>query len=393
MKSAYLVMVSQDNHNKVYRMNEEEGGVFVATYGRIGAAVQKRKYPMRQWDTKYAEKIRKGYTDVTSYHKEDHGSDERGYLPIANEAVSNLVEKLLSAAKQSIKRNYRVTWKDVTQEMIMSANHILQRLSRLNDVNSFNEELIKLFTILPRKMVSVDAFLAKKERDISDILERETDLLNTMSAQVKLSQNKTETITSKQQTILEASGMEIRLCTEQELENIRKYLTAESAGKLKNAYYVKNLQTETKFNDYCKAHDIKRGNVHFLYHGSRNENWWSILSAGLNLNPKAVITGKMFGYGLYFANRAKKSINYTSLGGFYTGEKEKNGYLAVYKVAYKNPLDVYSWKADYTSYRKGSLKEYDAVYAHKGSMLLNDEIVVYDDAQTTIRYIIELEQG
>lgn len=116
------------------------------------------------------------------------------------------------------------------------------------------------------------------------------------------------------------------------------------------------------------------------------------MSNGLNLNPKAQITGKMFGYGLYFATRAKKSINYTSLNGSYwTNGNSRNGYLAVYKVAYKNPLDVYSHKNEYKAYRKDSIGMHDALFAHKGDMLFNDELIVYDDRQTTIRYIIELE--
>ena len=69
----------------------------------------------------------------------------------------------------------------------------------------------------------------------------------------------------------------------------------------------------------------------------------SVLKKGMLLNPNAIITAKMFGYGLYFATRAKKSIKYTSLDGYYTGETADEGFLFVMKVAYKNPKVVYSW--------------------------------------------------
>ena len=35
-------------------------------------------------------------------------------------------------------------------------------------------------------------------------------------------------------------------------------------------------------------------------------------------------------------------------------------------------------------------KGYDATFAHKGSMLLNDEVIVYTEQQCTIQYLIEL---
>ena len=62
-----------------------------------------------------------------------------------------------------------------------------------------------------------------------------------------------------------------------------------------------------------KKEDIHQ--VKQLWHGSRNENWFSILENGLQLNPNAIITGKMFGKGIYFAPSSNKSWNYTSYRG------------------------------------------------------------------------------
>ena len=58
----YLVMVTQNNNNKIYKMIPH-GDTWTAEYGRIGAACQTATYPMSQWDKKYKEKIRKGYID------------------------------------------------------------------------------------------------------------------------------------------------------------------------------------------------------------------------------------------------------------------------------------------------------------------------------------------
>jgi Poly(ADP-ribose) polymerase catalytic domain. len=136
--------------------------------------------------------------------------------------------------------------------------------------------------------------------------------------------------------------------------------------------------------------------THYLYHGSRNENWWNILIQGLSLRPKksVVRTGAMFGHGLYFATRAKKSIGYSSLkGSYWSGGTSLTGFLAVYKVAYKNPFNVYRHTPEYKLFTKENVHRLgaDAIFASKDQgMLVNDEVVVYDDKQATIRYLIEL---
>lgn len=64
-------LINQENHhNKYYEMEEKRdavtGDVYIeVTYGRMGTAGQHAIYPISQWDKKYKEKIRKGYTDVS----------------------------------------------------------------------------------------------------------------------------------------------------------------------------------------------------------------------------------------------------------------------------------------------------------------------------------------
>jgi len=60
----------------------------------------------------------------------------------------------------------------------------------------------------------------------------------------------------------------------------------------------------------------KIGNTELLIHGSRMTNWCSIIKNGFHLNPKilgAHITGKMFGYGIYFTNSSSKSAQYCGI--------------------------------------------------------------------------------
>lgn len=136
--------------------------------------------------------------------------------------------------------------------------------------------------------------------------------------------------------------------------------------------------------------------MHFFWHGTRNANVWGVLKKGMLLNPNAIITAKMFGYGLYFATRAKKSIKYTSLDGYYTGETADEGFLFVMKVAYKNPKVVYSWESWMSNLKGDDIRKAgnDAVFASKErGMLINDEIIVYDEAQVCPRYLVVLKKS
>jgi poly [ADP-ribose] polymerase len=137
-----------------------------------------------------------------------------------------------------------------------------------------------------------------------------------------------------------------------------------------------------------------------LWHGSRSENWFSILETGLVLNPaRAVITGKMFGHGLYFASSFQKSLGYTSLrGAFWTGHASDRGYLALYDVHVGRELTVnchHGWCTELTAERlatRGLLRQPDSLHARAGVMLRHDEHVVYTEAQACPRYLVEVRE-
>lgn len=79
-----------------------------------------------------------------------------------------------------------------------------------------------------------------------------------------------------------------------------------------------------------------------VFHGSKNENFWSILKSGLKLNPKASVTGKMLGLGIYGADKAIKSLNYTSIkGSSWARGTSSVGYLAVFAFAI-DPKNCYN---------------------------------------------------
>lgn len=390
-----LLMVTPDNHNKEYIMTAESpnSDFFVVNYGRVGAKYVSKKYPMVQWDKKYQEKVNKGYVDVSQYYSAKYvESDE--FKAIEDPKVAKLVKSLIEKARSFVKKKYNFEIANTTDAMIKDVQqHIDKLMDEDLSVEEFNRILLKIFNIIPRKMKHVEEHLAKEKRDFARIVEEEQRILDAMAGQVYSGTVEESQSKTKDKTILDNSNLSIRPCTPKEEKQIKKYLTPESACLFKQAFRVVNERTEKRFHEYCENNEIGSDDIHFYYHGSLSENFWNIITLGLTINPVAKTAGKMFGFGTYFATRAKKSIRYTDLGNIHRLNAD-TGFLAVYKVAYKKPWDIYKWKPEHTHLRYENVKKkgYDAVFAHKGESLVNNEIIVYQDCQSTIQYLIELHE-
>lgn len=402
IRPTYLIMVTGEaNHNKYYNLFPD-GENFRVEYGRVDATKTTKTYPMSKWNSQISSKLRKGYQDVTELKKDlvqeiSTANPESPYREIENAAIRAIVEKLQSMARETIRKNYTVKASSVTQDMVNAAQKIIDDLANNSaTVEKFNENLLKLFTVIPRKMGNVRDYLADKTEEFARIISKEQDLLDVMRGQiyVKSDDEPVATVEKKQQTILEELGLVMEEVTADEVAMI-KTLMNESAGKFRKAWRVKNLKTQGRFDKFVSENDIK--DTRLLFHGSRSENFWSIIKTGLVLRPtNAVITGKMFGYGCYYAPKCAKSIGYTSLSGSYWAHGGNNtAYMALFDVAYGTPYDVYNFDSKYYNLDYNRLQQFkpgaNCLHAHADrGMLRNDEIVVYKEEQMTIKYLIEI---
>lgn len=400
-KPRYLVMVTASANNNKYYRQIPNGDTWIAEYGRVGSNPQRRTYPMSQWESKYKEKIKKGYVDQTDLAEDlmqvEKPKQSNKYKEIENKSIAEIVERLQSMARKAISDNYTISSNKVTQAMVDEAQSILTSLLDVKDVTEFNDVLLKLFTTIPRKMSNVKSFLATSENDFASIIDKEQNLLDVMSGQVVQHQVIDETpeeVKKQDCTILEQLGLEFNECDNKDIAIIKAALGS-CSDKFYRAWKVRNLRTQKRYDQFIKDNNIK--NTKLLFHGSRNENWWSIINSGLVLKPtNAVITGKMFGYGIYYAPKARKSLGYTSLSGSYWAKGSSNsGFMALMDVAYGKPYDVHSFDSKYYNFNYDELqrvcKGANCLHAHEGSMLRNDEIIVYKEDQCTIRYLIELK--
>lgn len=408
----HLLMITTNNNNKYYDMTKISDNEWEARYGRVGASPQIRRYSLSQWDKKYREKIAKGYKDMSDMVEEaiekEMPSGPKEYEEIKNKVIADIVEKLQRLAKQTVSENYKVNASVVTQKMIDSAQELLDSLVGFSGtVDEFNQKLLDLFTIIPRKMSNVNEYLVRHKSDFDKKIARESDILDTMRSQVYVKEitedAKEDNKPIYKGTILDALGLEIEEVTTDEIKMIKDLMKSNS-DKFIRAYKVKHLSSDKKFQNYCK--DRKIVNTELLWHGSRACNWFSIISQSLKIRPSGVVTnGSLFGSeGIYFANNVMKSRNYCGMyGSYWVSGNSSTGFVALFETAYgQYPYNVYSFSSEYYNMNEKKLNEKQqgatCLHAHAGtkldgswSELKNDEIIFYNEDAMTIRYLVEIK--
>lgn len=390
--------------NNRFVMENLHNGLFQITEGRIGITIGLHKpkvYTLLidEWDNVYRKKIELGYTlfstekvDVKKISKNSQSLNGENFKPLEDKGVANIIRRLISFTNNLMEEEYTVKVENISETMIERGRNILNELAdnyEKMSVSEFNNKLKVLFAVIPRRIDNLSKSLAKRNADFRNIIASEQELFDVMVSQIKgLEIKKTA-----DKTILEGYNLDWREVDEKEEAWIRKKLGNEGHRYVR-AWQITNNATEERFNQFCKKADIteENGGIHRLFHGSRSENFWSIITTGLTINPKGVvITGKMFGNGTYFAPDACKSMGYTDRSGSrWANGSQATGFLGIYKVAVGNAAAPNCAKA----YSYNALKKdgYHSVWCKRGGQigLRMDEIVVYQDCQDTIEYLVEV---
>ncbi len=404
LRFAKLIMVTAQNNNKFYEMQENKDGSFSATYGRVGSAGKTLTYTMDEWDSKYREKIRKGYKDQARLFGETKLPVED--LEIEDKVIAALMSDLMKFARRSISYNYMVTAEEVSEKQVEEAQKLLDSLVERVKVRMkakyFNDKLLELFQVIPRRMAKVSDHLIQYPKDaaaleaIRAMLAKEQETLDIMRQQVELNQQKNAAKEQKEKrTLLESMGLEVKHLEDKALIKTIRKMMGEDASKFHRAYQVVNVKTQYAFDKYMEVANNKK--TELFWHGSRNENWLSIMQNGLVLRPaNAIISGKMFGYGLYFADKFAKSLNYSSLyGSYWAGGTQNRAFLALYDVHVGKQMKIKKHQDWCCRLNTANLKkrgaDYDSLFAKGGADLINNEYIVYNEKQCTIRYLVELK--
>lgn len=402
LRHARLIMVTAENNNKFYDLREESDGTFVASWGRVGATAQQARYPMSRWESKVREKISKGYRDQTALWSAP-GPTNLGPGSIDDPEVRSLFEALVAASNASIRHQYLVRSDQVTPAQVEEAQRILDQLAAVAMVAGpparFDALLLDLYAAIPRRMPQVRTrLLGDRVMDqiararAAEILEEEQANLDVMRAEVEATQL-TRTPSDGPRSWLEVLGLAVAEVSDPETVRAIEALMEGRESMLRRVFRVRSYRRDVRGEAFVAA--LPTPGTRVFWHGSRSENWLSILQSGLVLRPAgAVITGKMFGYGLYFADRFSKSLNYTSLrGSTWSGGTADRAWIALFAVHLGRPLIVRRHERWCLTMDEAALRmrgDFDSIHAVRGADLLNDEFIVYREEQAQLRYLMEL---
>ena len=349
-------------------------------------------YPLTMFWPKFYEKIGKGYKDKTEFYfdseapKKEEPKKKRGRprkVSEENKASCELFSTLLSWATNAVKEA-KVN-APVTEAIIKESKRLLDEMRKNaedDDSKSFENNLLELMAILQRPVSTGDG---RGVRDMihsgtmESIIAREDDLIQALEGVYS-----GKTVEVKGQFPLDIKVSE---ASEEQKEFVLNELPSHLRCKVKKVYCVNPTKQQEKFKDYCKRKNITK--TKFLWHGSRNQNWLSIVQKSLLINPSGVsCNGKMFGWGIYFAPDADKSWGYTSYyGSRWAGGSSGSAFMGLYECAYGNPYFP-NTSGRYEGFIKNS--NYDCVHAtSKNTGLCRDEIIFYDEDAICLKYIVE----
>ena len=391
MRNIELIMVSADNNNKFYKMVESaDGKEFTITYGRIGQSGTSETYPINRWNSKYREKIKKGYKDVTEFKRIVTDSS----LIFEHSDLELFYTTFEQYSSNSVKHNYQISSDSVTPLMIKEAQGILDfMLDSVNaeSLDNFNKGLIDLFTILPRKIRDVrkELYTSFDNSKLIDRISKEQDVLDSLDSQIISSVSSSNNLGKT--SINDLFNCQIEPVTAADRAILEGIInpTNTSKHKIFKGFKITHNLTQPKFDKWLSEQSNK--SCKYLIHGTRNTSVFSILKSGLVLRPtNAVFSGSIYGKGIYHSFHADKSLGYTGYDNdkvFFIQNVHMGNHFT-YNGWYRDGKGLSSSQMNYP-YLKS--QGYDSLYVAPGDGLRNSEYIVYNEEQTTTNFLVWLK--
>lgn len=385
----HLVMITPENNNKYYTMTYDgTSSDFNVEYGRVEATRATETYPISRYDSILKSKLKKGYKDVTSLVGVDEKADVT-FVKEKDSKVQNFVE-LMERYRNNLVSSTYTKASAVTKAQVDEAQRILDVLVNSKNATDLekNKLLIDLYSTIPRKMSKVQDYLIPNIK-LEDILTAEQDNLDAISSTVEAT-----THTKYESTVLANMGLIMEHVDASSVKEIQylldqsTYYTTTPLRKLNiDVFKIVNEKENKVYEKKKEVLPIK--DSRFLLHGTRNSSVLSIFEQGLKIRPTGNFhfAGKVYGNGNYYSETVAKSLNYTG--------NDKDKVLLVYEVLIGNPFVYKGWYRgnSFELSEKELLKRgFHSTFVEAGNGLLNSEIIIYNEQQQRLAYLIHIKQ-
>lgn len=386
MKETHLMFVDikasknksgETQSNKFYNMIPETGG-FRVEYGRVGSSKTVKSYPAARWNSIYNAKVKKGYKDISDLKTSKVVTSGAS----GNKAFDEFYEVFRKYTGDMVKKTYLAD--GCSQGQIDEAQNILNKLSSIKTVDSFNKKLLELYKIIPRRMTDVRNHLISNPKERSSIIQIEQDALDSMdSANTINVSNPFQGLGVSFDEVINHKEMEDLIYPTMD----KNYRYGSRHAKIHKVYRVIDDVRTKQQDDWLKKQSDK--SCQLLIHGTRNANVFGILRSGLLIRPSnAYFSGAVYGDGVYHSAHSAKSLGYT--GGdsdkLFFIQKVHMGNPYVYSGWYRDGKDISRGQMNY-DHLKGALG-CDSLYVKPGDGLLNSEYIVYNKEQTNTNFLV-----
>lgn len=370
----YVAANSATQSNKYYNLYEE-GSEFRVEYGRVGSTKVVAKYPISKWDSIYRDKIKKGYKDITELKSIPSVSIEKS----GNSCFDEFYDNFKKYSKTSVRSTYLVD--GCTKQQLDAAQKILDTITKCTNISDVNDNLLSLYSIIPRRMANTRDWLIKDITDKNNVISREQNAIDSMdSNNIVITTNPLKELNIRFDTVLKDELVRLEQLI---------YPTTKNKYRIYKAYQIENNKRES-FKTWMDT--AKNKTTELLIHGTRNPNIFSILKSDLLIRPSnaAMISGAAYGNGIYHSAHTDKSLNYVGNDPdkIFFIQRVHVGNKYTYNGWYREGKDIGRHQMNYEYL---SSNGYDSLYVKPGDGLLNSEYIVYRQEQTVTNYLIWLK--
>ncbi|GAB3799066.1 hypothetical protein GCM10028819_21570 [Spirosoma humi] len=179
--------------------------------------------------------------------------------------------------------------------------------------------------------------------------------------------------------LFESLGLLVGRVTDSHVLKLINRMMGPTADQFDTAFSVRHTATDALF-DACVRQQKNRKTV-ALWHNNPDEDWLSALKSEPTINlTNTADSGRSATRGIHFVDR------FNQLDQPLTAR-----YLAIYEVHIGEQLDL----PHSVQFAADSLQQlaahYDSVVRHQSADLPKQEVIIYNPAQCTIRYIVKLK--
>lgn len=416
VRQVRLIMCeAESNNNKFWTGTLYDNDDVKAEWGRVGMASQFKLHTGAGsdfLDDKEKEKEKKGYTPlrtiaatpgktITVVEKHDLSSIAKSQIKSKNPILEKLIDRLIQANVHQITSSTQIQFDVktglfttplgiVTKDGITEARILLAEIKKAKAIELAKPTISKYMRIIPQNIGM--KFDVTKIFGSSDLLLKQSDLLDSLESSYQALQTPTPGSASATQTTVESIfNVEMDIITDaSDRKRIdTKFKDTAHRGHSSSKLRIKEIYS-VHINTVRSSFAIGKsvGNIKELWHGTKKANLLSILKTGLKVSPPstATIAGKMFGNGVYFSDQSTKSLNYAY--GYWDGKYENNCFMFLADVAMGKEYVPPSYGG-----RDLPKPGYHSTFAKAGqSGVQNNEMIVYQENQCDLKYLVEFAE-